>query len=99
MVCFVYALYSLSRDYIYVGLSNNTDRRIDEHQRGKEPTTRPYRPFEVLLIEPHADRPAARKREKFLKSGAGKEFLRELRASIQTYPGGGIGRRAGLKHQ
>lgn len=80
MECAVYALASLERDYIYVGLSLDVERRIGEHQRGKEPTTRAYRPFEVLLIEVLPDRMAARKREKFLKSGAGKELLREIRS-------------------
>jgi putative endonuclease len=79
MVCAVYALASLTKEYIYVGLSLDVERRIDEHQRGKEPTTRAYRPFEVLLIEVLADRMEARKREKFLKSGVGKEFLKEIR--------------------
>ncbi len=40
---------------------------------------RSYRSFEVLLVETFPDRPTARKREKFLKSGVGKEYLKELR--------------------
>ena len=42
---FVYILNSLTRNYIYVGLTNNVDRRVAEHQRGKERATKPYRPF------------------------------------------------------
>jgi putative endonuclease len=79
MECSVYALASLEKEYIYVGLSLDVVRRISEHQRGKEATTRAYRPFEVLLIEVLPNRMEARKREKFLKSGAGKEFLKEIR--------------------
>jgi len=79
MECSVYVLASLEKEYIYVGLSLDVKRRINEHQRGKERTTRAYRPFEVLLIEVLPDRMEARKREKFLKSGAGKEFLKEIR--------------------
>lgn len=79
MECSVYALASLEKEYIYVGLSLDVVRRISEHQRGKETTTRAYRPFEVLLIEVLPNRMEARKREKFLKSGAGKEFLKEIR--------------------
>ncbi|MBL7980864.1 MAG: GIY-YIG nuclease family protein [Flavobacteriales bacterium] len=80
MTCAVYALASAEKEYIYVGLSMDVKRRIDEHQRGKERTTRAYRPFEVLIVEFLPDRTEARKREKFLKSGAGKEFLKELRS-------------------
>jgi putative endonuclease len=79
MECSVYALASLEKEYIYVGLSLDVERRVSEHQRGKEATTRAYRPFEVLFVEVLPDRTEARKREKFLKSGAGKEFLREIR--------------------
>lgn len=79
MSCAVYALASVEKEYIYVGLSLDVTRRIDEHQRGKERTTRAYRPFEVLIVEYLPERIEARKREKFFKSGAGKEFLREIR--------------------
>ncbi|MCW5900122.1 MAG: GIY-YIG nuclease family protein [Flavobacteriales bacterium] len=81
MECAVYVLSSLVREYIYVGISTDVARRVEEHQRGKEPTTRPYRPFEVLLVEAKSDRREARQREKYLKSGVGKEFLKDLRAS------------------
>lgn len=75
---YVYVLNSLSRTYIYVGISNNTDRRINQHNRGQNKTTRPYRPFEIILIEQYSSRAEARKREVYLKSGAGKEFLKSL---------------------
>lgn len=74
----VYALQSLSRKYIYVGLTNNLQRRINEHAVGKNKTTRPYRPFTLLYSEKAIDRIEARKREKYLKSGVGKEFLKSL---------------------
>jgi putative endonuclease len=74
----VYAIRSLKRNYIYVGLTNNPQRRIEEHNKGKERTTRPYRPFRTLLVECFDSRPGARKREKFLKTGTGKEYLRSI---------------------
>jgi len=74
---FVYVLKSLSRKYLYVGLTNNPERRLDEHQNGKEKTTAPYRPFERILLEQFSDRIDARKREKYLKSGVGKEYIKE----------------------
>ena len=77
-VFYVYAINSLTRNYIYVGISSDPDRRFDEHNRGKERTTRPYRPFKRILLEQYESRIEARKREKYLKSGAGKEFLKTL---------------------
>ena len=74
----VYALKSLTRNYIYVGLTNNTKRRFLEHNAGKNKTTRPYRPFKLLHTEQFEKRSEARVREKFLKGGSGKEFLKNL---------------------
>ena len=75
---YTYAIKSEEKNYIYVGLTNNPDRRITEHNNKKERTTRSYAPFKTILIEEHKNRVAARKREKYLKSGIGKEFLKSL---------------------
>jgi putative endonuclease len=75
---YVYILKSVSRNYIYVGISCDVERRILQHQNGYEKTTKPYRPFKTILIEKYDSRIEARKREKYLKSGCGKEFLKEL---------------------
>jgi putative endonuclease len=76
---FVYVIRSLTRNYIYVGLSNDYERRIREHNNGYERTTKPYRPFELILIEEFSTRPEARQREKYLKSGVGKAYLKGLK--------------------
>jgi putative endonuclease len=75
---FVYAIRSKSHNYIYVGLSNNYERRLKEHNNGYERTTKPYCPFELILVEEFQTRLEARKREKYLKSGIGKAFLKSL---------------------
>ena len=77
MYC-VYALKSIHRNYIYVGLTSSLPRRIAEHNNGHEKTTRSYAPFKLIYSEKAVDRPAARLREKYFKSGAGKEYLRSL---------------------
>ena len=76
---YVYAISSLQRNYIYVGISNNPERRIMQHNKGYERTTKPYRPYKVLIIETYPDRPAAREREKYLKTTTGKRFLKKVR--------------------
>ena len=75
---FVYCLSSLSRSYLYVGLTNNLERRFNEHQAGKNHTTKPYRPFEMIYYESFETRKEARNKEKHLKSGVGKEFLKAI---------------------
>ncbi len=74
----VYCIKSIDRNYIYVGLTNNIERRFKEHQNGQNKTTAPYRPFELIHQENFPTRPEARKREIYLKSGIGKEFLKQL---------------------
>jgi putative endonuclease len=75
---YVYALRSLSRNYIYVGLTDNLDRRIAQHNLGLNPTTKSYRPFELIWSDSFPTRSEARLREKYLKSGVGKTFLKSL---------------------
>ena len=74
----VYAISSKTRNYIYVGLTSNLEKRIEFHNKGYERTTCPYRPFRLIYIEKYADRPSARIREKYLKSASGKSFLKSL---------------------
>ena len=88
---YTYVIKSKNRNYIYVGLSNNPERRISEHNKGKEKTTKPYSPFNIIFIEKHQTRIEARKREKYLKSGIGKEKIKNY---IKNCPGGETGRPA-----
>ncbi len=73
---YVYVIKSLSRHYLYVGLTSSITRRFKEHNIGKEKTTKPYRPFMLLHLEQHPDRATARLREIYLKSGAGREYIK-----------------------
>lgn len=74
----VYAISSKVKPYIYVGMTTDLDRRLREHNGGKSRTTRPYRPFKLIHTEVFSPRLEARAREKQLKSGYGKEFLKQL---------------------
>ena len=76
---FVYAISSEKRNYIYVGLTDNLERRISQHNSGKSKTTRPYAPFVLIHSEQFDTRMEARQREKYLKSGVGKEFLKKIK--------------------
>ena len=75
----VYAISSLNFNYIYVGMSIIVNERIERHNSGRERTTRHYAPFKLIYVEECENRVVARKREKYWKSGVGKEQLRELR--------------------
>ena len=74
----VYALKSESRNYIYVGMTNNIERRLSEHNNGYNKTTKPYRPFVLIYTKTFDTRPEARLYEKYLKSTSGRRFLRRI---------------------
>ena len=77
---YIYAISSLKRNYIYVGITKDLDARVERHNNGREKTTRAYKPFELIFSESlDTERVEARKREKYWKSGAGKEKLRQIR--------------------
>ena len=51
MEFYVYAISSISRNYIYVGLTSNVEERIKRHNLGYEQTTKPYKPFLLIYSE------------------------------------------------
>ena len=60
----------------YVGISEDIDRRMSEHNSGKTQSTRGYIPWELFFTEKYTARVDARNREKYLKSGSGKEKIK-----------------------
>ena len=75
---YVYAIISEINEFIYVGMCLDLDRRLKEHNNGKSKFTKAYLPWKFLYTEFVGDRINARAREKYLKSGIGKEFLKTL---------------------
>ena len=75
---FVYVIKSQVDGRLYKGLTSNPEMRLQTHNTGKVFSTRPYRPWTLVLIESYPTRIEARAREKFLKSGAGRRYLSGL---------------------
>ena len=75
---YVYILRSQNDNKRYIGLTNNLKRRLEEHNSGRVKATRNRRPFVLEYYEEINDRSDAAKREKFLKTGKGREFLDKL---------------------
>jgi len=71
----IYVIRSIEHNYTYVGITNNLERRLSEHANKYSKATKPYAPFRLLLTEKYPDKKSARIRERFLKSGKGREFL------------------------
>jgi putative endonuclease len=72
----------------YVGITNNLARRLAEHKSGHTKSAQVIGQFRLLHTEEFPDHIAAREREKFLKSGKGREFLRLLYPATGSACGG-----------
>lgn len=58
-------------------MTTNIETRLLHHNRGYNKKTRAYAPFILIYSQNFSTRLEARNHEKYLKSGSGKEFLKE----------------------
>ena len=75
---YVYILKSKNFKKSYVGSSDNPERRLLEHNSGKNTYTRRYKPWEILKTESFETYIEARRKENFYKTGIGREELKKL---------------------
>jgi len=68
----VYVLLSLKDSATYVGMASDANKRLKEHNHGKNRYTKGHTPWKIIYTEQHTDWASARIREKYLKSSAGK---------------------------
>jgi putative endonuclease len=74
---FVYILYSMSSRKTYVGYTNDINRRIREHNiTESNGFTLRYRPWTLIRTEHYASKSEALEREKYLKTGKGREEVK-----------------------
>ena len=78
MKYFVYVIKSNKYNRLYVGLSKDPQARLKDHNFGRVFSTKGFRPWEIVYTEEVDSREDARKREKYLKSGIGKEYLKSI---------------------
>lgn len=72
----VYVLKSLRNSKRYVGYTGKSaEKRLMEHNSGASKFTRLNKPFVLIYNETYEEKTEAIKREKFLKTGKGREFL------------------------
>jgi putative endonuclease len=76
--CYVYVLYSYSSSQFYVGFTHDLRKRLAEHDKGLNFSTKPHRPWTLIYYEAHTKEPDARRREKYLKTSAGKQALHRM---------------------
>ena len=76
MMFFTYVLISETDNKFYVGLADNLEKRIEEHQRGAVASTANRRPLKLIYYEACLNKKDALKREQYFKTGFGRRFLK-----------------------
>jgi len=84
---YVYVLQSLEDRGLYIGFSTNLKKRIAEHEHGASFATKYRGPWKLIYYEAYIDRHDAEGRERYIKSGSVRRFLRQqLRHYFEKFP-------------
>ena len=76
---FVYAIYSIGYDKIYIGFTSDLVARLNTHNSPENKGwTSKFKPWELLYTEELPTKQQALVREKQLKSAKGRLFIRSL---------------------
>ena len=78
MKYFVYVLRSRRDGNLYVGYSENPERRLVEHNSGKTRSLFKRRPLFIVHKEELDSELEAKRRERFLKTGQGRKYLKSI---------------------
>ena len=86
LMYYVYILISLKDFTLYTGFSSNIKKRIEYHDKGLCQSTRHKRPVKLIYCEIYITEKDARTRERFLKSGRGRETIKkQLACTLNKY--------------
>ncbi len=74
---YIYVLLSIKDKKFYIGFTSDLKNRLSEHAKGKVRSTKNRRPLKLIHYEYFIDKADAKAREVFLKSGFGRNQLKE----------------------
>jgi len=63
---------------LYVGMSADLRKRLAEHNRGKNFSTKPHGPWQLIHYEAYLNEKDAKRREKYLKTNQGARILKRM---------------------
>ena len=87
---YVYVLHSVSDHGFYIGYSANLRKRLVQHLHGNSLATAYRGPWKLIYYEAYVEQADALGREKYLKSGGGRRFLRsQLKNYLSKHPSKG----------
>jgi len=73
---YVYVIRSLKSNYWYTGFTYDLRKRFKEHNSNASFSTKNKGPYEIIYYEACYNENDARTREKYLKTGMGKRYLK-----------------------
>lgn len=73
---YTYVLRSLKDGNLYIGWSDDLKRRLSSHNKGRVDATKGRLPFDLVYYEACLSKKKAVRREKSLKTGFGRKFLK-----------------------
>lgn len=73
---YVYILESKKDGFLYTGCTHDLKNRLQEHNNGKVFSTKSRLPIKLIYYEMCLSKKDAYAREKYLKSGMGKRYLK-----------------------
>lgn len=74
---YVYVLQSKKDGKLYTGFTDNLHKRLLKHNAGKVFSTKSRRPLRCIYAEICANKDDARQRERYLKTGIGKRYIKQ----------------------
>ena len=74
---YTYVLKSLKDGKLYTGWTNDLRKRIVKHSKGLVNSTKDRLPFKLVYFEACLSKEGAIKREKVLKTGFGRKYLKQ----------------------
>jgi putative endonuclease len=77
MAYYSYVLRSLKNGILYKGSTENIEKRLKSHNSGMVNFTSKHLPWELVLVEEFETRSEAIRREKWYKTGVGRDWIKE----------------------
>lgn len=73
---YTYVIKSKKDDRWYIGITDDLRKRLSKHNAGDVPSTKDRAPFELIYYEACVNKDDTVAREKYLKSGMGRRYLK-----------------------
>lgn len=72
---YTYVLRSLIEGKLYIGWTNDVEKRLEKHNKGSVKATKSRHPLELIYFEGCISKEKAIEREKQLKTGFGRKYI------------------------